>query len=210
MAVNFTKPTVSKLPEVAIGIDPSTKTGIVAICLKTGEVLGAANLHQAGARTRNKERQKRNPYCRLNAFKLSLEEFMARFKVKQALIETYAFNLHGKLKQSADSMVTQARYGECIRHVLWEHDIDVVEVAPTQLKKFVLGIGKGGKDEIRLGVYKKWGFEFKTDDECDAAVLAMIGYSLLSSNAKVNKVEMGVIDKILSSDRNTLKGVDFT
>ena len=49
-------------------------------------------------------------------------------------------------------------------------------VSPNTLKKFVLGSGKGqAKDAIKLGVYKRWGVEFKTDDETDAYALARLG-----------------------------------
>lgn len=47
-------------------------------------------------------------------------------------------------------------------------------VAPTTLKKFATGSGKGEKSAVQLNVYKKWGQDFGSNDEADAYVLARI------------------------------------
>jgi hypothetical protein len=51
-------------------------------------------------------------------------------------------------------------------------------VPPTSLKKFVLGKGVGGKNEMLLGVYKKWGAEFSDDNLADAYGLARLAHAL--------------------------------
>ena len=48
-------------------------------------------------------------------------------------------------------------------------------VPPTVLKKFVTGKGNSKKDEMRLGAYKRWAFEDKSDDVVDAYCLAQMG-----------------------------------
>lgn len=57
-------------------------------------------------------------------------------------------------------------------------------VPPSSLKKFVLGDGGGQKDDIKLGVYKKWGVDFSAgkkgdDNQADAYGLAKIAYALV-------------------------------
>jgi len=51
--------------------------------------------------------------------------------------------------------------------------------SPSQLLKFIFGIGKipstGKSSKLMLKVFKDTGYEFKTDDECDAFMLAQAG-----------------------------------
>lgn len=51
-------------------------------------------------------------------------------------------------------------------------------VTPIQVKQFVLNKGGGKKNEILLGVFKKWGESFSSDDEADAYALARIAQAL--------------------------------
>ena len=51
-------------------------------------------------------------------------------------------------------------------------------VATTALKKYVLGSGRGEKSDMKMATYKKWGVEFKNDNECDAYGLARIAAAL--------------------------------
>ncbi len=50
-------------------------------------------------------------------------------------------------------------------------------VAPSTLKKFTIGNGAAKKNEMLLGVYKKWGIEFTDDNEADAYALARWGWA---------------------------------
>ncbi|MGI4990996.1 crossover junction endodeoxyribonuclease RuvC (plasmid) [Halobacteriovorax sp. GFR7] len=186
-----------------VGIDPSTKSGLSVLDIESGEELETVNLKQATDRTRNKVKQKRNPYDRLQAAITQLEEVLDRYEVEVCCLEGYGFNLHGKVKQSVDSIIVQCRFGEAIRHVLWRRGIRWYEAKPSQLKQFCLGKGVGGKDEIRLGLYKKWRKEFKTDDECDAYVLARMALGFADPNCFVStKYEQDVLDKVFNADYN--------
>jgi hypothetical protein len=51
-------------------------------------------------------------------------------------------------------------------------------VSPLGLKKFILGKGGGKKNEILLGVYKRWGVDFKNDNAADSYGLARIAEAL--------------------------------
>lgn len=64
--------------------------------------------------------------------------------------------------------------------------------SPTALKKFVTSSGTAAKDNILLGVYKKWGEEFKSNNLADAYGLARIAYALV--NGATLKYEQEVLD----------------
>lgn len=53
-------------------------------------------------------------------------------------------------------------------------------VSPSSLKKYATGSGSAAvkKQQILLAVYKKWGEEFKDDNQADAYVLAKIAHAL--------------------------------
>lgn len=79
-------------------------------------------------------------------------------------------------------------------------NLPIVMVPPTVLKKYASGSGQSKKEELRLHVYKKWGFEAKTNDEIDAYVLAKISglffNSLNNAKAQFIAVEQAIIDKV--------------
>lgn len=52
-------------------------------------------------------------------------------------------------------------------------------VAPTALKKFVLGKATTGKDKMILGIYKKWGAEFDDNNLADAYALARVAEAVV-------------------------------
>jgi len=61
-----------------------------------------------------------------------------------------------------------------MRIFLFKKDIKYTIIAPTSLKKFVAGEGKGQakKELMLLKTYKKWGIEFDNNNLCDAYGLA--------------------------------------
>jgi len=70
-----------------------------------------------------------------------------------------------------------AQLGGIIKTGIWQRTgIAPIIVSPNTLKKFILGSGKGqGKEDIKLGAYKKWKIEAKTSDVIDAYALARLG-----------------------------------
>lgn len=85
------------------------------------------------------------------------------------VIEDYAFS-------RADQAHAKGELGGVIRLALWERGIETITVAPTALKKFVTGVGVAQKDEMRLAIYKRFGIEAKSQDELEAAALAIMGW----------------------------------
>jgi Holliday junction resolvasome RuvABC endonuclease subunit len=70
--------------------------------------------------------------------------------------------------------------GGIVRYILARPGRPIREIPPSTLKKFVVGSGGKGvdKDQMLLQAYKRWGVEFRTNDECDAYGLAKIGQAL--------------------------------
>jgi crossover junction endodeoxyribonuclease RuvC len=62
-------------------------------------------------------------------------------------------------------------------------NIKYVEASPTMIKKFVCGVGKGNakKENVIKDVYKRWGYEHKSNNVVDAYAIARY---LEAENAK--------------------------
>ena len=65
-----------------------------------------------------------------------------------------------------------------IRMALYGKGIKYTEVSPPSVKKFATGKGKAKKDEMVLPIYRKWGFEHRSDNVRDAFVLAQIARAI--------------------------------
>jgi Holliday junction resolvasome RuvABC endonuclease subunit len=67
-----------------------------------------------------------------------------------------------------------------------------LEVAPSSLKKFVLGKGKAEKDKMMLEVFARWGIKPENNDEGDAIALGAVGLAYLNL-LKVPKTGLEVV-----------------
>lgn len=83
-------------------------------------------------------------------------------------IEAYSYGS----KQNRELL---AEYGGILRMMLIEISDDINEVAPSKLKKFITGSGKGKKLAMVGTVAKRFGHVFDTDDETDAFSLCRFG-----------------------------------
>ena len=68
-------------------------------------------------------------------------------------------------------------------------------VTPTALKKFILGKGVGGKNEILLGCYKRWGVDFRNDNAADSYGLARMAEAIHTGTTQF-AYEREVISKL--------------
>jgi crossover junction endodeoxyribonuclease RuvC len=89
------------------------------------------------------------------------------------IIEGLAFLAQGT------SLVQLAGLNYLTRILLAEFKWPFVIVAPTSLKKFVTGSGKGEKDMVMMAIYKNYGFEAQDNNVADAFGLAACGLALL-------------------------------
>lgn len=103
------------------------------------------------------------------------------------LIENHAFNAIGRAKS------VLAKLNGIVEFWLWHRQIPYILVAPTTLKKFILGKGKGDKSFIVREVFKAYGLDAGTDDEADACVLAHIGAYLTGTEEPRNQAQRDVL-----------------
>lgn len=101
-----------------------------------------------------------------------LDEVLLALQPKLAVFEAYAFVFRKTIQQTIE-------IGTCLRLACMRRELPVLEVTPTQLKKFVTGLGKGKKDMMRLHVFKRWKYEHDCDDIVDAFALAQVGLAYL-------------------------------
>lgn len=103
------------------------------------------------------------------------------------LIEDYAFS-------SKNPGHYTGELGGVIRLYLFEHGFipgqNLYFPSPTQLKKFVTGKGNADKSQMRLSVYKQWGFEDQSDDVIDAFALVKLGEALTATTLKPHQLDV--------------------
>lgn len=114
------------------------------------------------------------------------------------VLEGYSFGSKGA------GVFQTAELGGVLRVMIHERGKWLVEVAPTQLKKFATGKGNTKKEEVKLGVFKRWGVEFKTNDETDAFVLAKIGEAIIGEaiideavRDRLTKPQREIVDQLM-------------
>jgi crossover junction endodeoxyribonuclease RuvC len=108
----------------------------------------------------------------------------------RVMLEDYSFGSRG------DAVTNLAEYGGILRMKLLEITPDVVEVTPSQLKKFATGKGNADKTAIAVAAFKRWGIEFATSDETDAFVLAQIGLCYSGQQEPDNAAQREVIETL--------------
>jgi crossover junction endodeoxyribonuclease RuvC len=163
-----------------LGLDLSlTSTG--AVLLKNGEVKESTTLSSS-----HKEQ------ARLADLKFKIGMAIKFYKPELTVIEGYAFG-------RPNAMAGLAELGGVVKCSLFEMQQQILIVPPARVKKFATGRGNAKKDEVRLEVYKRWGFEAKTNDEVDAYVLARIGLAYLGYDDNLIKPQLEVIADLKKS-----------
>lgn len=89
-----------------------------------------------------------------------------------ALIEGYAYGASGKIAHMGE-------WGGLLRVALADRGVPLAEMHNAHLKQFVTGKGNAQKNEMLLGIYKRFGQEFASDDAGDAFALAAAAQALL-------------------------------
>jgi len=139
-----------------VGIDPSTKTGLV-ILDRNGDIIDSMEITAAG----------RDPGRMAEIIDLTVKNIIQGDAVA---IEGFGF--------ASQSGFLLGGIGWGIRLGLFDKSINYVEVAPAALKKFTGCKGNAKKDELAVEIFKRWGFEHPSDNVRDAYVLAQIARAL--------------------------------
>lgn len=141
----------------AMGIDPSTRTGIAIV-----------------------EGDKSIIHTEEIEFKkcIGLErasKIIGRIKEIHDTYKPTIITIEDMFVGHTSSAIPLIQLGSLIRYNFWLEDITYYDVSPMTLKKFVTGKGTSKKDEIMMYVLKRWGHASATNNIADAIGLAMIG-----------------------------------
>jgi len=98
-----------------------------------------------------------------------------------------------------------AEFGGILRQRLLKQSNSIFEVAPTTLKKFVTGTGKGKKVGVISHLSKDYGVTFQSDDEFDAYGLYRLGLVAEGICEPANQAQREAADTVLGI-KTTKKG----
>jgi crossover junction endodeoxyribonuclease RuvC len=160
-----------------IGIDPSTKTGVVI-------------LNEYGVPVVQEEikpKRSSDPHRFLDIAQEIMKLLV--WRDEPICIEGFSYGSKGK------GVSTQYGVGWLIRSELIRNGFTYQEVSPGGLKKFASGKGNTKKDELAVHIYKRWGFESKSDNIRDAYVLAQIARSL-NDSGDLTAFQKEVLEKV--------------
>lgn len=144
-----------------VGIDPSTKTGIVEIS-ENGQVI-TYEIKPISTKDPSRFIEIADEVC----------YFLPNEREETVIcIEGFAYGARGK------GVSTQYGIGWTIRMELIKKGYRYIDIPPTVVKKFATGKGNAKKDAMVLPIYKHWGFEHISDNVRDAYVLAQIARAL--------------------------------
>jgi crossover junction endodeoxyribonuclease RuvC len=115
--------------------------------------------------------------------------FMDNDNIDLVCVEGYA---HGKQFRAHQI----GELGGVIRLKLHNFAVPFVEIPPKSLKKFVTGAGTGEKSDIKLHLYKRWGFTIEQEDEADAAGCALAAMYLTQGSDGLTKQQKESLEKI--------------
>lgn len=141
-----------------MGVDPSTKTGLVM--LANGETY-----------QRVVQFPSLKGYARLQSIAETFEETFAVWAPTVVVIEGYAF-------ANRFTLADLVEIGSAMRLVLHKSKVPWYIAPPSLLKRFVSGSGVTKKPGMAAAVRDRWGFESPSDDLVDAYGLAKIGQTL--------------------------------
>jgi crossover junction endodeoxyribonuclease RuvC len=158
-----------------IGIDPSTKTGLV--------ILENNKIHTAIEIT---SKEKRDPHRFMDIAK----------KVMKYITEHDVICIEGFSYSSKGSAVSvQYGIGWILRSELIRAGLNYHDVPPSSVKKFATGKGNAKKEDMVLPIFKRWGFEHNSDNVRDAFVLAQIAQAL-NGQVELTKFQKEALIKI--------------
>ena len=159
-----------------VGLDLSTKTGLVIID-ELGNVLTEKEITS---------KVKKDPQRMIDL----TDQVLSHLKKDDVIaIEGFSYGSRGR------GVAFQFGYGYAVQIALYTNDFKYLIVTPSQVKKFATGKGNASKDNMIIPIYKKWGYEHKSDNVRDAFVLAQIARATKIST-KLTKYQKEIIDAL--------------
>jgi crossover junction endodeoxyribonuclease RuvC len=173
---------------ITVGLDLSlTHTGF-AIVDADGEVLGSGVIKSKPVG--DKPLSETNRIVKIaEDIVCKIDERLPAENPKLVVIEGLAF-----MARNTTSLVQLSGLNYLVRVMLAQLKWPFMIVAPTTLKKFITGSGKGDKDKIMMALYKNYGFEALDNNEADSYSLAVCGLAVLGKpRKKLTKPQLEVV-----------------
>ena len=116
---------------------------------------------------------------------------------KAILIENYSYGSKGQ------AVVNIGELGGMLRHRLLNvfAGVPLLEISPSQLKRWATSKGNADKTAMAIAVLKRWGFESKSNDVIDAFALAMLGACLVLGQEPAADFQREVLANILAGPK---------
>lgn len=183
-----TKSSGASSNRIYVGLDLSIRGTGVSILDKTGDLLDCFTIAV------------QNRHSNLRRYHDISKHIgkVVKDKDSKICVEGYAF---GRARGGSASVFQLAELSGVIRYNLIYRDgippTNIALIAPTVVKAFATGKGNSAKSLILLGVYKRWGFEFKDDNQADAFTLSKISYHFFSGDRSgLNQKDKETMKKI--------------
>ena len=151
------------------GLDVSTRTGMV-ILSNQGVFSTQGTIYEGVFSAPRDERGSR----RCSTIAEQMIEVLKDNSVDIVVMEGLAY-------ANTNTLATLTEIHSVLKYFLIQMGLEVWIAAPATIKKFVLGKGTGKKDQVRLGVYKKWAYENDDDNIVDAYALAKMGLARITN-----------------------------
>jgi len=118
--------------------------------------------------------------------------------LKLVCIESPAYGV------SEGNLFSLGQWGGIVELNLFKLGLKFIYASPTQLKKYVLGSGKGQKTLMLLKTFQQFNEEFDDDNICDAYSLSRIAHDYhfkyeLNKDIKTKKYQLEVLKSIHKS-----------
>ena len=94
-----------------------------------------------------------------------LEDLNPPYNIHTIIMEDYSYGSTGRFTFTAGEL------GGMIKTFCIDHEINLIIIAPTLLKKYVCGKGNAKKEQMLLQCYKRFNKEFHNNNLCDAYCL---------------------------------------
>ncbi|MBP1907796.1 crossover junction endodeoxyribonuclease RuvC [Paenibacillus turicensis] len=170
-----------------VGIDPSTKTGVVVID-ENGAVLHELEIEL--------ENGMFSTVAQIQDYGREIARYTEGADV--TCIEGFSFASKGK------GVSIQYGVGFAVRFACRDVGSNFLEIPPSQVKKFATGIGNISKDNMVLPIFKKWKYEHESDNVRDAFILAQIARSITMGTFSY-KYQLEVLESILAPSEKVTK-----
>jgi crossover junction endodeoxyribonuclease RuvC len=179
---------------ITIGIDPSVTGTGVSVQWDSG----GYDAHTIKTKPGDWAKTTAGRFARFCFIRNSIIEVLERNDIIEQCecicIEAYSYGSKGKGVSSIYEL------GAVIRLMLIDYcdelGIDLYEIPPTSVKKFVTGKGNADKVKMAVSISSKYGVELANDNEYDAYGLALIATCLAGGREPDTAYQREVIEKI--------------